>query len=161
QISGRPAVGPLLAFAGNPDQLTFVNTERNTHAKIFRDGFSGLTILPAKGNRSHRALQSFVQRDHDIAFDIVSARGAGAAAFALLTRELLKIETLIAAPAEELLEKVTETGPTEMKFVLLTSLPRASAKRLPCPFPARRRFRTVPVCAERIVFLALGRIAQD
>src|SRR5207237_9356821 len=66
--------------------------------------------------------------------------------------------------AKELLEKVAEPGPTELKVVVL---PRSSASTSGAAaetFPSGRwpEFRALlPIRAEFIVLFALGRIAQD
>src|SRR5438552_3750398 len=105
-------------------------------------------------HRTHRAFHHLVERDHDVALDITTARGK---IFLCKTAARARAASM---RAKNLLEKIAETRAAKFKFRRASS---AKSTRLSCSTPARRRTKLrsrFPIRAEFIVFFSLGRIAQ-
>jgi len=113
-------------------------------------------------------VEDFIKGDENIPFDVRARRGKVPASFAgkssaraCAAKNFL--ETAELAPAEKLLKEVTEPGAAEMKLVVLRAV-GAGPARAAFLLPARRWLKagvTIPIRAQRVVFLALGRIAQN
>src|SRR5437660_7377876 len=102
-------------------------------------------------------MQRFLQRDHDVGFDIASALRHGAA----LSEPAEGRPTTTSS--EECLEKIAEPGPAELKFdtTVFPTAPVKSTAALPAT-PLRRRLKPaglIPILTQLIVFPPLFRIA--
>src|ERR1019366_3462939 len=122
--------------------------------------------MVADGDGPDRSVHGLFERDHDVALDVASAFGR-----ILLVKTGVPAETRAAALAsagprpEHLFEEVTEPGAAKMELELPgagAGAPKAARTRRRSPSrrwtEVRARF---PVCAQLVVFVALGRIAQD
>src|ERR1700720_2817807 len=146
KVATLSAAGAGFALAGEANALPFVNTARNLDLIIFNFVGAGA----AQRNRAGRSVQRFLQRDHNVSFDIRSALGEPA-------------ESRPAPPAaEKSLEEIAKSGAAELELnsAAVTAPLIRSAARLTAPL--RRRLKTarlVPIRTELIVFLALLGIA--
>src|SRR2546421_6688199 len=104
-------------------------------------------------------MQRFLERNHDVRFDIAAALSTRGT----LTEPAKRRSS--PAAAEERFEEIAEARATEFKFnatVVAAPLTKSAAWLLRSP--ARRRLkssRLVPIGPELIVLLSLFRIAQD
>src|SRR6266480_1884113 len=141
-----------LTLARKANALSFAHTTRNFYLIRFRFFRTGA----AQRNLSRRTMQRFLQRDHDVGFDIAPALRHGTA-----LSETAEGRPTTTAP-EECFEKIAEPGPAELKFDT-TVFPTAPAKSAGSPAtPLRWRLKPawlIPILAQLIVFPALLRIA--
>jgi hypothetical protein len=107
-------------------------------------------------------MQRFLERDHNVGFDIGPALSRG------LTPAKFSERRAAVAAAKNRLEEIAETSAAELKLdpaILAAPLMKSAAGLLRFPLlPAGRRLKSawpVPIGAQLIVFLALLRIAQD
>src|SRR5205823_10538524 len=103
-------------------------------------------------------MQRFLQRDHDVGFDIAPALGHGP------TLPEPAEGRPATTPTEECFEKIAEPGAAELKFDT-TVFPAAPAKSAGLPAaPLWWRLKSaglIPILAQLTVFPALFRIAYD
>jgi len=100
-------------------------------------------------------MQRFLQRDHDVGFDIAPALRHGAA-----LSEPAEGRPTTTAP-EECFEKIAETGPAELKFdtTIFPTAPAKSAGLSATPLRGRKPAWLIPILAQSVIFPALLRIA--
>src|SRR5690348_9902227 len=104
-------------------------------------------------------MQRFLERDHDVRFDVRSALSRGFAS-------AKSAEGRAAATAsEKRFEEIAEAGSVEFKLnasVVSTPLIKSTAGLLTSPIWRRlESSRLIPIRAELIIFFALLRVAQD
>src|SRR6184192_2298257 len=155
KVATLSAAGTGFALAGEANALSFVNAARNFDLIIF--DFVGPGA--AQRNRAGRSVQRFLERDHNVCFNIRSALdGCSSSTKSAESRAA-------AAAAEKRFEEIAESRPTKFKLHVAAAVTAPlikSATGLTAPLRWRlESARLVPIGAELVVFLALLRIAQD
>jgi len=152
KVATLSAAGAGFALAGEANALSFVNAARNFDLIIF--DFVGPGA--AQRNRAGRSVQRFLERDHNVCFNIRSALGGCFAS-------TKSAESRAAASAaEKRFEEIAESGAAELELnsAAVTAPLIRSAAGLTAPLRWRlESARLVPIGAELILFLALLRIA--
>src|SRR5436190_4673681 len=108
KIAAFSAARACFALAREPNALTFVHAARNFDLISFR-------FIGASAPQRHLALRTierFLERDHDIGFDILAAfrRGRTPAETTAAKRRFT------ATAAKECFEKIAKPGPAELKL---------------------------------------------
>src|SRR5665213_7784 len=157
QIAIFTAAAAAFAATGEAQFLSLADAGGNFH--LMRFGAAAVTDVDG----AHGTARRFLQRDHDVAFDV-------RAAFGKILRRKISAPGEIAAVraahprAEQLLEKIAEAGAAEMKF--LAAGRASAAKRLAVAEAAMAGRGTelragFPVRAQLVVFPALVRVGED
>ena len=152
-----PATRAGFSLPRQPNALSFV------HAAWDLDliGFHFLGIAAPQGDLPGGTIERFLQRDHDVGLDILSALGARRS-----STESAAEGRLAASAAEKRLEEIAEPGAAEFELNAAAVPPGVTAESpaRSAPSPIRRRLksaRLIPVRAELIVLGAFLGIAQD
>ena len=106
-------------------------------------------------------MQRFLERNHDVGFDVAAAFGAPRP----LSKTAAAEATLPAAASEKLLEEIAESSSTEFEFdpAIAAAITMESSAWL-LRVPSRWRLKPaglIPICAELIVLLPFRRVAQN
>jgi hypothetical protein len=143
------------ALTRETNALTFVNASGNFHLI----SLDFVRVAPTQRNLSRRTTKRFLERDHDVRFDILPA----------LDRSRSLTESaesrLAAAGPKERFEEVAESRAAKLELDSTAIATGASAKAAASvASPTRRRLKTarlIPIGAELIVLGTLLGITQD
>ena len=157
QIAAFSAARPGLALTGQPNALPFVHAFRNFY--LIR--FDLVRIAPAQRNGPFRSMERFLERDHDVGFDVAAPLRPSRP----LSKTAAAKTTLPASAAKKRLEEIAESGSAEFEFnaAISAAVTAESSARL-LRAPSRwwlKSSRLIPVRAELVVLPPLLRIAQD
>src|SRR4029453_12715299 len=154
QITAFSSAHTGFALSSQTDSLAFANATRDFDLIVF----DFVRACPAQRDRSRGPVQRFFQCDHDVRFDIGSALRCG------LTSAKSAESRAATASAEKRFEEIAEAGPADFEL-------NAAAIAAPLIISAFRRLRTplwgwlksarsIPICAELIVFFPFFGVAQ-
>ena len=153
QVPAFPAALARFTLARQTNALSFTHTARNFY--LIRFGF--LRTSASQRNLSRRTMQRFLQRHHDIGFDIVPA-----------FRRYLSLAKSAegrapATPTEKGFKEIAEPGAAKFKLdaAIFSGTPAEPAARLTSA-PLRRWLKSaglVPMLAQLVIFSAFLRVA--
>src|SRR5437762_9642879 len=113
KVATLSAAGAGFALAGQANALSFVNAARNFDLIIFDFVRPGA----AQRNRAGRSVQRFLERDHNVCFNIRSAlNGCSSSTKSAESRAA-------AAAAEKRFEEIAESRPTKFKLHVAAAVP--------------------------------------
>ena len=162
-IAGAAAIRSLAAFAGNPDGLASLNAFGNSHLIGFRLFPAGLGIGSPHGNGTYGPLEHFIQRNENVALNILAAqcrRWSRMTVGKILSVKRRTFSGLARSSAEELFKEIAEPGALKLKFIFAATRSPAgrSVSAMTRSRPGlRARF---PISAELIKFPAALRLLK-
>src|SRR5882724_9881317 len=154
QITAFASAHTGFTLASQTDSLALANSTRDLDLIIL----DFARACPTQRNRSRRSVQRFFQCNHDVGLDIGSALGSR------LTSAKSAESRAAAAASEKGFEKVAESGTAELELnatAIAAPLVISAFRWLWAPLWRRlESARSVPICAELIVFCTFLRVAQ-
>src|SRR5438552_2701793 len=134
-----------------------MNSPRNLN--LIRLDLVGIT--PTQRNRPFRPMQSFLERDQNVGFNVTTPLCSGFPP----SKSASAKSTASAAASKKCLEEVTKPGPAKFEFdpTISATRPVESSTGL-LPFPSRGWLKSawlIPVGAQLVVLLSFLRIPKD